>query len=309
MLTTLTKKQGTLLEAVTPTIERWIAAFLVARRAEGKRESTLTFYRKRLGTFVTYCQNHHVTDIDAIDATLLREFILSLAEHHNAGGQKQYYSVIRALMRWYETEAAPDGWRNPVKKVKPPTVPLPPLESASEASIRAMLTVADARDTVIILTLADCGLRAGELCALRVADFDFATGALSVRQSQTNAGVRVVYCGQKTCKAIRTMLRSRSAKGEKPLFQARGQKPLTYMGLRSVIARLAKEVGVKAPPLHSFRRYAGLSLVRSGVDLITVARVLGHSGIGVLTRYAKIAGTDIQAAMAQHSPADKLGGS
>ena len=83
MLTTNTQKQGTLLEAVTPTIDRWVAAFLVARRAEGKRESTLTFYRKRLGTFVDYCQSHNVTDIGAIDAMLLREFLLSLAERHN----------------------------------------------------------------------------------------------------------------------------------------------------------------------------------------------------------------------------------
>jgi integrase/recombinase XerD len=62
------------------------------------------------------------------------------------------------------------------------------------------------RDRTIILTLIDSGLRASELCSLRVADLDQVIGKITIRHG-VNGGAkggkaRFVYLGKTAQKAI-----------------------------------------------------------------------------------------------------------
>ena len=114
---TTSEKQGTL-TAVYPGLRRWLDGFLIAKRASGTAKRTIEFYSLRLYEFSTSCEQRNVTIIDAIDAGLLREFLLHLQEAgHNPGGLHSYYRTLRTFFYWCENEAEPDGWRNPIKRV------------------------------------------------------------------------------------------------------------------------------------------------------------------------------------------------
>jgi integrase/recombinase XerD len=67
------------------------------------------------------------------------------------------------------------------------------------------------RDRAIILTLLDTGLRAGELCALRIGDLDLKTGKVIVHHGALGASKggkgRTVFMG----KATRWLTKSRKA--------------------------------------------------------------------------------------------------
>ena len=76
---TTSEKQGTL-TAVYPGLRRWLDGFLIAKRASGTAKRTIEFYSLRLYEFSTSCEQRNVTIIDAIDAGLLREFLLHLQE-------------------------------------------------------------------------------------------------------------------------------------------------------------------------------------------------------------------------------------
>ena len=80
------------------------------------------------------------------------------------------------------------------------------------------------------------------------------------------------------------------------------QTPLSVLAL----AELAERAGVKAPALHGIRRAFALGMLRAGVDLLTLSRLMGHSGLSLLARYAKQSTADLRAAVERASLADRL---
>ena len=68
------------------------------------------------------------------------------------------------------------------------------------------------RDKAIVLTLLDSGIRASELCALTVGDYDTTRGRLHIRHGKGDKG-RFVFLGDRTRKAIWRYLVTRGGKG------------------------------------------------------------------------------------------------
>jgi site-specific recombinase XerD len=310
MNTTPTKQQ-LFIEAVTVTLSQWIDGFLLAKRAEGVGAGTLRkIYAPRLAHFVDYCAGRNVAHVEHIDAGLLREYLLHLEEAgHNAGGQHQYYRVLKTFLRWYEAEAETDGWRNPIRKVPPPKVHEEILEPVELDNVARLIVACDAgrervRDKAIFLTLLDTGARASELCHFDLADFDAVTSALLIHKGKGGKS-RTVFLGRKARKAVRVWVKERGAQAG-ALFCTEAGGRMTYFGLRSLVTRRSRDAGIApAPSLHSFRRAFALAMLRNGTDLLTLQRLLGHADLSVLKRYVKQTTDDLQAAHAQNSPVDR----
>lgn len=302
-----------LLSAVEPTLstlERWADGFLLAKKAEGLSPGTINIvYKRRLGHFVAYCATRNIHHIDHIDVTLLREYMIELAGSHNPVGCHQYYRVVKTFLRWYEIEGAGDGWRNPIKRVPPPTVPEEILEPVDTDDVLRMVKacVADAlglRDKAMLLTLLDTGLRASEMLDLELVDFDVVTGSLTVRKGKGGKG-RIVFLGQVGRRALRAYLRARGPRPG-PLFLNRHKQWLGYLGLRTVLLHRAQVAGVPTPSAHDFRRAFAINMLRNGADLLTLQRLMGHSDLILLYRHAKQTTDDIRAVHAANSPVDRL---
>jgi integrase len=81
---------------------------------------------------------------------------------------------IRAFFNWHEEEAEPEDWRNPVRKVRPPKVPVEPLEPITLSDLKRLLDTCERngfigdRNRAILLSLLDTGCRASEFVALSV---------------------------------------------------------------------------------------------------------------------------------------------
>jgi len=298
--------------AVYPTIRKWADGFFVSKRAQGIADSTLNAYRHHLAKFINYCETRNITEIEAIDAGLIREFLLFLKEtYHNPGGVRTYYRSVKCFLRWYEVEAEPEGWRNPIKKVKSPKVPEEILEPAAIDDVMKMVETCDhskrgLRDKAILLTLLDTGARASELIAFDLTDLDPITGEMMIRKGK-GGKPRTVFVGQRARKAIRAYLKRRGALPG-ALFLTRSDERLDYDGLRIMVRRRADLAGISPRPTpHSFRRAFALEMLRSGADLLTVQRLLGHADLSVIKRYVKQTTDDLRAVHAAHSPADRAG--
>ncbi|MBM4425469.1 MAG: hypothetical protein FJ030_19185 [Chloroflexi bacterium] len=299
-----------LLFSVTPDLAKWAEAFTVAKRSEGLSRKTLELYASTLRTFIEWATLRELSSVEAITPDDLRTFMLWLAEkEHTPGGQHIFYRALKTFLRWYEEETEPEHWRNPIERVKPPKLPELPLQPAELSDVSRLLSVTGkgrmgARDRAILLCLIDCGLRARELTALDVDDFDFANGGLLVRQGK-GGKVRTVFAGHKTRKAIRAWLKER---GDRPgaLFATDEGGRLRYSGLRQIVKRLAERAGIDAPPLHSFRRGFALAMLRDGCDIVTLSRLMGHSDLSLIRRYTKQTSDDLREAAERHSPADRL---
>jgi len=293
-----------LFQVTAPDLTTWRDAFTTATKAAGRTPSTLIVYGRVLTAFVAFCSARGVATVEAIDPSIIREHLLAIAERHAPSTVHRHYRVIKTWLRWYELEAAPDGWRNPIRRVKAPKVPEQLLDPAPLEDIAALIKAADVRDRAMLLVLIDTGLRAGELVALNAADFDQAEGVLYVRHGKGGLA-RVAPLGSRARRALRQWLRLRPDDGP-ALFCSADSRRLTYWGLREILRRLAIRAQVRAPTLHSIRRAFGLSMLRAGTDLLTVSRLLGHSSPSQTPKYLKQAISDLRAAVERASVADRL---
>ena len=118
----------------------WLEAFLIDRKASGVAEGTLRFYRQKIKLFTDYCDALTVKQIGQITPSFLRQYLLYLEESgHNAGGRHAAFLLLRAFFLWYEDEVEPEGWSNPIRKVKAPRVPVEPLEPESGSTCNLVL--------------------------------------------------------------------------------------------------------------------------------------------------------------------------
>jgi site-specific recombinase XerD len=112
-------------------LETWIDAFLKDRSAQGVSKGTLEWYQCKLKQFTCFCETQVITLINQITPDSIREFLLSLeSSGHNAGGIHSAYRALKAFLYWWENEIEPEGWKNPIRKIKAPRVIVEPLDPA-----------------------------------------------------------------------------------------------------------------------------------------------------------------------------------
>jgi integrase/recombinase XerD len=287
-----------------------IDSFLIDRQARELSRHTLKFYREFLRTFIEYCNANSLTLIQEITPDFLRRYFLAFGEKHNPGGVHGAYRTLRAFFQWLMKEEvmAPD-WKNPMLKVKAPKVILDPLEPISIQDVRALLNMCQRgdligeRDRSLFLFLLDTGARAREACNMNLKDVDLNTGAVMIRYGK-GGKTRMVFIGRTTRRAMRAYLRLRHDPSP-ALFISKDEERLTYDGLRQLLERRTKRANLSnKPKLHGFRRAFALNMLRSGVDVFVLQRLMGHADLQVLRRYLAQNDEDSQLAHMRGSPVD-----
>jgi len=282
-----------------------LRGFLLDRQARGLSTHTIAFYRNELRQFWNFLGPVEAGEITAED---IRRYLLYLGKRRNPGGVHVAYRALRAFFNWWQEET--DSDTNPIAKVKAPKVPQEPLEPLSLKDLKAMLRTCERRtfkgdrDRAILLCLLDTGTRASEFLSLNVGDVNLGTGAVLVKRGKGDKS-RMVFLGAKARRELLRYLRHRpEVKDADPLWVTRNGKRLTYGGLRGIMRRRAKKAGVPTPSLHGFRRAFALLCLRSGVNIYSLQRLMGHSDLSVLRRYLKQTEDDLRLAHEAGGPVD-----
>lgn len=276
----------------------WIDAFLTDRKAQNLSKHTLRFYRNSLKTFTDYCDSQAVKNLNQITPNFLREFILYLENiGHNSGGINGFFRSVKAFLNFYESEV--DDFKNPIHKVKTPKIIQEPITGINKDEFEALLVACKktkgflgARDYSIITVLMETGVRAQELCNIEIQDVNLLDGSIQIKQGKGRKP-RFVFIGKSARKTIRKYLKLRGKEGNY-LFINRSGERLVYSALRQIVRRLCTEAGIKGIGLHDFRRGFTLQCLRNGMDLLTISRLLGHTNLTLLARYAKQTSFDLK---------------
>lgn len=294
----------------TVDVRHWVRLYIHACRARNLSPGTIEFYEKKLDAFVRFCTDKMVININQINADDIRAFLIFLEQRaHRPGGIHCYYRSVKTFFRWYENEVEPENWLNPINKVKAPIVPLEPLDPVSIETIKAMMDtcnrgeLTDARDKAVLLVLLDTGIRLGEFLALNTDDVDPITGMVLIRSGKGRKP-RNVYLGDKSRRSLRKYVRQRTDFSPALWINRFGER-LADTGLRMILRRRAAKAGVPVPSPHDFRRAFALERWRAGIDILTLAKLMGHTSLQVLNRYLKQIGDDLEIAAKQSSPVDR----
>ena len=175
-------------------------------------------------------------------------------------------------------------------------VRLPAGRYVSTEEVRAMIaacqrdnTARGVRDAAVIGVLY-AGLRRSEIARLQRQHYTPDTGRVEVRAGKHNTD-RALYLVDGARLALSDWLAFRGdAPG--PLFRATTQRGdvlpsgITAQTVYNIADRRQREAGIVEPLTpHDFRRSAVSDLLGSGVDIATVARMMGHKSTDTTSRY------------------------
>jgi integrase/recombinase XerD len=165
-------------------------------------------------------------------------------------------------------------------------------------------------DEALILVLVDTGLRALELCSLKVGDVEIKRGKVEVKHGVEGGAKggkwRIVDLGKVARGALWRYLAQRED-GEDPyapLFTVTGDSKFKPDSLRLLIKRIAEHAGVKNAYPHKFKHTFAITYLRSGGDILTLQEMPGHGSLDMVRHYAKVAQVDVEQAHRKASPAD-----
>jgi integrase/recombinase XerD len=238
-----------------------------------------------------------------LTATEVVAFVVRESAVRSVGSAKLMISGLRSFLRFLHVTgrllgpldvAVPGvaGWRGGS---------LPQVVSAGQVS--AMLASCDRRraggrrDFAILMLLSRLGMRAGEVGALDLADFDWASGELIVRGKGRRQ--ERLPLPSDVGEAVAGYLRRGRPRlaGERAVFVSmrapRGR--LGGGGVKQVVRSACDRAGVPRIGSHRLRHTMATQMLRAGAGLGEVGQVLRHRDLSTTVIYAKVDRTALRA--------------
>jgi integrase len=249
-----------------------------------------------------------------------REMLQAVLDHVRAKKSRELAAqILDPLRTFYAKEVATKG--SPVKV--DPTLGLqlgPKSESKAEpftlAEADQIITAAERTSTRVhafVLVAFQPGLRWAEISGLQKGDADFKAHTLSVMRQwgrytrtaeplKTKRSRRTVPMSPELEAALKAHIeRTELALPTAWLFAAAGGQPTDASSFRRRVWKpLLKRAGVRFKTFHATRHTAATTMLKRGIPLQVVSRILGHANVGVTdTTYSHLVPTDWAAQVAK----------
>lgn len=146
------------------------------------------------------------------------------------------------------------------------------------------------RDMAIIMLGVGTGMRVGALVQININDIDFKENTIHVIEK--GGKERYLKFGTNTRNILSAWLVDRATYfGEAEtdaLFISQWRQRITTEGIRKLMDKYANGINGKHITAHSLRKSAATNMVKAGVDIQTVADILGHNSVTTTQRYAAV---------------------
>ena len=250
-------------------------------------DKTVKVKTQELGRFAEFCRTQRkkecLADLDRSDMLAYRDWMYSEGY--------MPWTVVGDLMG-----ATTMLKKNPLMSVTgllkaedwpdfPDTEPRP----YTDEEVRAMLTVADEDEALFIRFMLGSGVRNMEAAHLQWGDFDFVSKTVWIHgkpelnwKPKSKAGTRRIPLSDSLIAALKARRRAK----HELVFPAKCDKVNRH--LLRIIQRVAKRAGVEDAILHRCRDTWATNMLRQpDVDLLTLAKWIGHEGLDVLKLYVE----------------------
>ena len=174
-------------------------------------------------------------------------------------------------------------------------------------------TVWGRRDYVLLALMFNTGARVQEVVALQTTDLRL-TSPPSVKFFGKGRRERICPLWPETARLLQQHIADTGldTQSDQTLFRNHRGDPLTRFGARLILQRHVTRAVVVLPALkhkrihpHSLRHSTAVHLLKSGVDLSTIAHWLGHTSINTTHKYVTIDLAAKRAAIAKAEPVTK----
>ncbi len=263
------------------------------RHIKGYSERTYSEYLKDLRAFALWAKTYKE---GARWSTLTRsdidEYITMRAkEGIKPATTNRELSAISALYRYFIREGLltsnPARFQSRRKQGEhlPNTIPSEDLQKAYRHSVGVV--------HVWIGLLSTTGIRISELLGLNWEDIDFKACALEIHGKGNKD--RIVYTTAEYLDLMRQAYERNPTEGRIFRYNERDARHMIWEALKPYSR--AKQLSP-----HAIRHTYATSLARQGVNVATIATILGHNRIATTQKYIDMAQMDCRAVSAQYSP-------
>lgn len=294
----------------------WLNEFLDAQRARGLSLRSVRAYAYDLLHFARWWLPHPPRPFAQIDESILLDYLRYQRDHQPQPAPQTLYhrlSILRCLYRFHHgrniprrdgvaptpSPRSPFGYGGPrralsglgLKRPRRLVVPL----SADEVACfwRSFRTF---RDLSLIALMLSNGLRSQEVLDIQLEDLHLREAQLRVHGKGHKE--RLLPLPPDTIQALEHYLHL-----ERPLTNSlylfvslkrpkRGQ-PMTPAGLRSLFRHHRGQSKIRQANPHRLRHTFGVDMVRAGVSLPALMRLMGHSHIHTTMLYVHLSPQDV----------------
>lgn len=263
------------------------------KNIKGYSERTTSEYLKDLKAFARWA---NANKEDARWSTLTRSDIDEYISQRSKEGIKpsttnRELAAISALYRFFIREGlmtsnpARFQSRRKVGYHLPNTIPSEDLQAAYKGTYGVV--------HVWIGLLATTGIRISELLGLNWEDIDFKTCALEIKGKGNKE--RLVFTTPEYLELMRQAYERHPTEGRIFRYSEREARFMLWEALKPFSR--AKQLSP-----HAIRHSFATSLAKQGVNVATIATILGHNRIATTEKYIDLAQMDCKAISAQYSP-------
>jgi integrase/recombinase XerD len=273
--------------------------YLVAER--GLTEATARGYADRARSFVAGREHAGELDLAGVTAAEVTAFVLATCPGLRKGTAKLTVTALRSLLGWLHVAGeigGPLAWAVPaVASWRLAGLP----EPLEPGQVTAMMDSCDTgtapgrRDLAMLTLLARMGLRAGEVAGLRLEDFDWRAGEITVlgKGCRSERLPLPADAGE----AIANYLhegRPAPFEDDRRVFLRihAPHRGLTATGVTQAVFAAGTRAGIGPVHAHRLRHSAATAMLRAGAPLTEIGQVLRHRSLLSTAIYAK---TDLAA--------------
>jgi site-specific recombinase XerD len=308
-------------------LEKLAQHFEAYNRTEAKSPRTVECYNSVLRYFGDFLREHNYPDtLGALNINVVREFILYLQQtsrwrkhpYNTPNGSlapssiQNYVRTLRPFFSWLHREGYTQ--ENILAHLRPPRSPQKLVEILTNEEVGRILACIDcetesgARNSAMVITFLDTGLRLSEVITLKTGDAHIEQGYLKVMGK--GAKERVVPIGNMAQKAL---LRYTFHFRPKPfhedqdyVFLTLEGKPMTVNSVKLIFARLSDKSGISRLHPHLCRHTFATNYLTNGGDVFSLQQILGHTSLEMVRRYVTLASAQVRVQHRKFSPMDRM---
>lgn len=279
-----------------------IETFMLERSAARYSPHTLSAYKVTFAKLAKFLGE----DVEFREISRLRlvEF-LDKQKTISAKTLRNYHADLSALWQWAVQKGICDA--NIVRSIRPPIAEKKDVIPFDRVEILALLSqaaqssnqVVALRNKAILYVLLDTGVRASELCGLKLQHINRATMHITVFGKGRKE--RHIPISNLTLMAINDYLVKRTGKTDW-LFATADNRPIDRNRLGNILENIGKRAGVSRVYPHRFRHTFAIQFLRNGGNIYSLQRILGHTTLDMVKRYLAISQIDLDRDHALASP-------
>jgi integrase/recombinase XerD len=162
------------------------------------------------------------------------------------------------------------------------------------------------RDKALLAFLVDTGCRVASISKLKLSELDMENFRASVREKGSKT--RLLSFSPFTAARLKEWLLVRANTSEFVFLSTRSHGAIGHSGVVQMLRRLAAKAGVTGPVNpHAFRHAFAREYIKSGGDLATLQRIMGHSDQSLTADYyAVFTENELATKHRQHSPMNQI---